>query len=128
MTKAFLRFLGYISIKWILFYIYQFIESSSRSKWGNDSTNMDGILLAIFMLGVLPLIETVLLFFPLQLALGKKGLPAILILIFSFALEFFIGWYITNEHFEVWMVVKIFLSVVLFYLIYRKQLNLWTNK
>ncbi|MDB5143490.1 MAG: hypothetical protein JWQ66_2203 [Mucilaginibacter sp.] len=120
--KAFSRFAGYIGLKWSLFYIYQFTEGNT--KWDFDKVNGEGLFLSIFMLLILPLLEIVILFFPFYLALKQKGWIAILILILAFGLEFLIGWYATNQHFEIWMAVKIILSVGLFGLIYRKQLTL----
>lgn len=118
--KAFPKFTGYILLKWALFYLYQFIEGST--KWSFNKANSEGVFLAVFMLIALPLVELVILFYPLQLALRTKGLNTILLLIASFSLEFAIGWFITNQHFAVWMVVKIILSMLLFGLMYRKQL------
>lgn len=119
--KAFSKFSVYILLKWTLFYTYQFIEGST--KWNWDKVNAEGIFLAVFMLLALPLVELVVLFFPFQWVLKQKGLMTILLLAIAFGLEFIIGWYATNQHFEVWMVVKILLSAVLFGFMYRKQLT-----
>lgn len=116
--KVFPKFAGYILLKWALFYLYQFIEST---KWSFDKINSEGVFLAVFMLIALPLMELVILFYPLQLALRTKGLHTILLLIASFSLEFAIGWFITNQHFAIWMAVKIIISMFLFGLMYRKQ-------
>lgn len=113
------KFAVYILLKWALFYIYQFTGGSI--KWSFDKVNVEGLFLAVFMLFALPLMELVILFFPLQLALRLKGLVRILFLIAIFTLEFIIGWFATNQHFEIWMIVKIVLSILLFLLMYRKQ-------
>lgn len=76
------------------------------------------------MLLALPLVELVVLYYLFQLALRQKGWNTILLLIVTFGLEFIIGWFATNQNFEVWMAVKIVLSVVLFVLMYRKQLTM----
>ncbi len=122
MVNTFLRFTGYILLKWICFYIYQFAGSSV--KW-NQTTNYEGRILGAFMLLALPILEIIVLIFPFHLAMKQKGWVTILILILTFTLEFLIGWYATNQHLEVWMGVKIILSVLLFYFLYRKQLNIF---
>jgi hypothetical protein len=121
-TIAFPKFAGYIALKWILFYIYQFVTGTT--KWSFDKVNGEGLFLAAFMLLILPLIELVVLFFPIKWALKQSSWLTILILIITFGLEFLIGWYATNQHFETWMMVKIVLSVILFLLFYRKQLTI----
>jgi len=118
--RAFPKFAGYIALKWVFFYIYQF--TTGGTKWSFDKVNGEGLFLAAFMLLILPLVEMVVLFFPFQFALKQKGWLAILILIVTFGLEFLIGWFATNQHFAVWMAIKIALSAVLFGLMYRKQL------
>lgn len=119
--KAFPKFAGYILLKWTLFYFYQFTEGNA--KWSFDKVNGEGLFLAAFMLLALPLLELFILYFPLQLALKQKGWITILLLIATFGLEFIIGWFTTNQHFEIWMVVKIVLSAGLFWLMYRKKLK-----
>lgn len=114
------KFAGYILLKWVLFYAYQFIEGSP--KWNFDKANGEGLFLAAFMLLALPLVELVVLYYPFKLALRQKGWITILLLIATFCLEFIIGWYVTNQRLEVWMIVKIVLSVVLFAFMYRKRL------
>lgn len=121
MATTFLKFVGYILLKWIFFYIYQF--AGSNIKW-NQTTNYEGRILGAFMLLALPILEIITLILPFYLAMKKKGWTAIPILILVFVVEFLIGWYATNQHIEVWMVVKIVLSMSLFYLMYRKQLNI----
>lgn len=118
--KAFPKFAIYILLKWTLFYAYQFMEGSTKWKW--DKVNGEGIFLAVFMLLALPLVELVALFFPVQWALKQKGFLTALLLFVAFGLEFMIGWFATNQRFEVWMVVKIVLSIVLFGLMYKKIL------
>lgn len=120
--KAFPKFAVYILLKWTLFYVYQFVGGST--KWNLDKVNGEGIFLAAFMLLALPLVEFVILFLPLQWALRQKGWITILLLVVVFGLEFIIGWYATNQHFEVWMAVKVILSGGLFWLMYRKQLTI----
>jgi|GEM_PF-1696685 len=118
--KAFSKFIGYIILKWVLFYVYQFVEGGD--SWSFEKTNGEGLFLAAFMLLGLPLLEIAILFFPMQLALRTKGWKTILLLLAVFGLEFLLGWYATNQHLEVWMIVKIVLSLGLFLLFYRKQL------
>lgn len=72
MVKAFLKFTGYILLKWICFYIYQFIESGFKVKW-NHTTDFEGRFLEAIMLFILPLLEIIILFFPFQIALKQKG-------------------------------------------------------
>lgn len=119
---AFSKFAGYILLKWTLFYIYQF--TGSHTQWSWNKVNGEGLFLAAFMLLALPLVELFILFFPLQLALKQKGWKVISLLIATFGLEFITGWVATNQRFETWMIVKIVLSVGLFWLMYRKQLTL----
>ena len=119
---AFPKFAGYILLKWTLFYTFQF--TGSDTKWNWNKANGEGLFLAAFMLLALSLIELVVLFFPLQLALRQRGWMLISLLIAIFGLEFIIGWIATNQRLEVWMAVKIVLSVSLFWLMYRKQLTL----
>lgn len=92
--------------------------------WWGKSTNKEDILLAFFMLFALPILEIIVLILPFNFALKQKGWLAIAVLLLSFMLEFIMGWYATNQHFEQWMIIKILLSVGLFYLMYKKRLNL----
>lgn len=123
MIRLFLKFTGYILLKWFFFYAYQLIEGGSMGDWWGKSTNKEGILLAFFMLFALPVLEIIILFFPIHFALRQKGWFAIIVLLVSFSLEFLIGFYATNQHLETWMIIKIFLSISIFYIIYRKQLS-----
>lgn len=118
--KVFQKFVVYIVLKWIVFYTYQFTDRNV--KWNTDGVNKEGIFLAVFMLLALPLMEILILFFPLDFALKQKGWRSILFLVLVFSLEFIIGWVATNQHFEVWMIVKIVLSTSLFLGMYGKQL------
>lgn len=118
---AFPKFIGYMLIKWILFYTYQFTNSSTKWHWNN--ANSEGLFLAVFMLLAFPLIELVVFFPLLKLALRQKGMILISLLVVIFGLEFLMGWIVTNQRYEVWMVVKIALSVSIFWLMYRKQLG-----
>lgn len=122
MLKTIIKFGGYILLKWTVFYIYQFIEGGNKIRWG-QSIDYEGRILAVIMLLGLPLIEILLLYFPFQLALKEKGLLSILLLISIFILEFFIGWYTTNQRVALWMFIKIIISAVLFLLIYKKQIR-----
>jgi hypothetical protein len=119
---TFLKFAGYILLKWTLFYIYQFAGSDIKMNW--NKANGEGILLTAFMLLALPIIELVILFYPLQLALRQKGWILISLLIAIFGLELIIGWIATNQQFEVWMAIKIVLSVSLFWVMYRKKITI----
>lgn len=116
------KFLGYIAMKWILFYGYQYIESGNKWDW-NKMQNREDALYTLWMLLALPLLETLILALPFQLALKQKGTFLLLILILVFVLEFAIGWFATNQKFALWMVVKLVLSIGLFFLFYRKQLK-----
>jgi len=118
--KALPKFIGYIVLKWVLFYIYQFTEGNT--KWSFYKVNGEGLFLAAFMLLILPLAEIAILFFPFHFALKQNGKLTVLILIVAFGLEFLLGWYAINQHFETWMAVKIILSAGLFWLMYRKRL------
>ena len=119
---TFLKFVGYILLKWICFFIYQFIESGNELNWGQP-TNYEGRLLAAFMLLTLPILEIIVLIFPFQFALKQRGWKTILILVFAFMLEFLIGWYATNQKLATWMIVKLIFSIIIFYSMYKKQLN-----
>lgn len=117
-----LRYLGYMSAKWICFYLYQYLASGRSWKWDRVVTKEDFFYTA-WMLFFLPLVEMILLALPIHLAINQKGWLMITILFLTFALEFAIGWYATNQQFSAWMIVKIILSVGLFWLFYRKLLN-----
>jgi hypothetical protein len=119
MKKTFLKFVGYILLKWLCFYIYELAVNGFN--W-DSKANKEGYILAAIMLFTLPLLECIVLFLPINFALKQKGWIMISILIFAFLLEFIIGWYATNQKFEVWMFVKMFLSIGLFYYLYRKEL------
>lgn len=119
--KGIKLFVLYIAIKWILFYVYQF--TSSNPNWSFEKANGEGVFLAAFMLLILPLVEVVVLFFPFQWALKQRSWLMILFLIMIFGLEFFIGWFATNQHFEIWMFVKLLLSISLFLFVYREQIK-----
>jgi hypothetical protein len=119
MIKTFLKFVGYILLKWLCFYIYQFAESDFKL---NPKVNNDGYILAAVMLFTLPLSEIIVLALPINFALKQKGWVMVSILIFAFLIEFIMGWYATNQKFEVWMLVKMILSIGLFYYLYRKEL------
>lgn len=69
------------------------------------------------------LLKTLILALPFHLALKQKGVFLLLILILVFVLEFAIGWFATNQKFALWVVVKLALSIGLFFLFYRKQLK-----
>lgn len=76
-----------------------------------------------WMLLILPAVELVVMIFPFYLSLKQKGWILLVALISTFVLEFAIGWYATNQQLSTWMVVKIFLSVGLFWLFYKNQLE-----
>lgn len=119
MIRILLKFVGYILLKWFCFYIYQFAES--RFKW-NSKLDKDGYILAVVMLFTLPLLEIIVLIFPINFALKQKGWIMISILVLAFLIEFLMSWYLTNQKIEVWMVVKMILSIGLFSYLYRKEL------
>ncbi len=104
-----------------MFYIYQF--STGDTKWNFGDANTEGIFLGVFMLTILPLIETFVLFFLFKWALKKHGWIMISILVGTFSLEYLIGWFATNQYFATWMLIKIVLSIFLFLLVYRKKIK-----
>ncbi len=120
MRTELLKFAGYIFLKWVCFYLYQYIESGNAWDWGKVQTAEDWFYTA-WMLLALPVLETLVLFLPFHLALKQKGWSLIFMLVLVFTLEFAIGWFATNQHFAIWMVVKIILSAGLFFFFYRKQ-------
>jgi uncharacterized protein YggT (Ycf19 family) len=121
MLKIFLKFAGYILLKWIIFYIYE-LAVSSNFRWSNE-TNYEGIMLTAIMLLAEPILEIIVLILPIHFALKQNGWTMISILVFVFLIEFVIGWYATNQKIEVWMIVKMILSIGLFYYLYRKELT-----
>ena len=125
MIKGILKFLGYVSLKWLCFYTYLLLNSKSKWNWNQVQTKED-IFYTVWMLLALPIAEIAILLFPFQLALRFRGLWLLVILVFIFILEFTIGWYATNRHLELWMIIKITLSIVLFLLVYeyRKMLGM----
>lgn len=118
---ALLRYLGYMAAKWVLFYLYQYLESDGSWKWERVETKED-VYYTAWMLLILPVVEIFLLALPIHLAIRQKGWLMVAIVILTFALEFAFGWYATNQQLSIWMVVKIALSVGLFYLFYRRLL------
>ncbi|MEJ5146932.1 hypothetical protein [Sphingobacterium sp. MYb388] len=116
---AFAKFGGYIAVKWVIFYIYLFLDGNS--KWDFGRVNVEGFFLAVFMLLSLPILEVGLLFLPVRLSFRQSKWTRLLILFCVFSLEFALGWYATNQDLETWMLVKIGLSILLFLLFYRKQ-------
>ena len=107
---ALFRYLGYMATKWVCFYLYQYLGSGSSWKWDKVETKED-IYYTTWMLLALPVVEMLLLALPIHLAIRQKGWLMIAILVFTFALEFAIGWYATNQQLSTWMIVKIVLSV-----------------
>lgn len=120
--NTFKIFALYIGLKWTFFYIYQF--STCNTKWNFSKANSEGIFLAAFMLLIIPLTELVILYLPFYAALKQRGWIAMLILAGAFGLEFIISWFATNQRYETWMLVKLILSITLFFVIYRKQMSL----
>ena len=119
-----LKFISYITLKWILFCGYQIFESGEKSNWNWYKVNsMEGVVYTLGMLLILPILEIIILSSPFYLALKQKGWVMIVILIVVFVLEFAIGWFATNQKFALWMVVKPALSIGLLFLFYRKQLK-----
>jgi hypothetical protein len=114
------KFLLYITLKWIVFYSYQFLTGDTT--WDFEKANFEGIMLSVFMLIALPLLELIILYYPIHFALRQKKWSTIMLLIFAFSLEFLIGWFATNQSFENWMAIKLLLSICLFLIIYRNQL------
>ncbi|AFL84388.1 hypothetical protein Belba_1790 [Belliella baltica DSM 15883] len=84
---------------------------------------MEGVVYTLGMLLILPILEIIILSGPFYLALKKKGWVMVVIIILVFVLEFAIGWFATNQRFALWMVVKLALSIGLFFLFYRKQMK-----
>ncbi len=116
-----LKFVGYIILKWVCIYTFEYFDSSI--KW-NQEINHEGWLLAAFMLLAMPLLEIILLTIPFHWALKHKGGILIAILLSTFALEFAIGYYMTTQRFATWIIIKLFFSVALFYLFYKKQIKI----
>jgi hypothetical protein len=121
--RIFLKFSGYILIKWVGFFLYQFIESGNSWDWGKVNSR-EGFLYTAWMLLALPVLEIFILIFPFQLALRQKGRIVLFILLLTFLFEFAIGWYATNQRFATWMIIKLFFSMVLFYFFYKKQIKI----
>lgn len=121
------KFIGYILLKWVLFYSYQLIESKTEWTWNRPEGN-EGLFLAAFMLLSLPILEIILLFFPFYFAIRNRGWLQVILLVIIFSIEFFVGWYTTNQKIEVWMIVKIALSIVLLLTLFKKDLGLNISK
>lgn len=124
MMVTFLKFTGYILLKWVCFFAYQYIESRNKWDWEKAQSKEDS-LYTVWMLLALPALEIILFVLPFQLALRQKGLVMVFFLVLIFALEFAIGWFASNQRIAVWMIVKIIFSAGLFFLLYRKQLNFY---
>jgi len=123
--KAFTKFLGYISLKWICFYVYQFLEPYATSDWhlSWQLPNIKGVFLAVLMILFLPFLELIVLAWPFELALRQRGWRTVIILILAFIVEFFLNWSFTNQQIETWMIVKIIGSIILYLFLYRRQLS-----
>lgn len=108
--------------KWILFYSYIFYESKGGWNWERVRT-IDAILYTVWMIASLPVIEMIIMVVPLHLAIRQQRRAVkFMILILCFAVEFFVSFYATNEQLSEWMIIKIILSVVIFWLFYRRLL------
>jgi hypothetical protein len=119
-----LKFVGYIALKWILFWVYQIVESGEKSNWDWSKLNgWESIIYTSGLLLLLPIIEIIVLAGPFYLALKQRGWIMIMLLVLTFVLEFLIGWFATNEKFALWMLVKLVLSIGLFFLFFRNQLK-----
>jgi hypothetical protein len=116
------KFSEYIFIKYAILYSIYFMISGSMWDWGklNDKEN---IIYTIIVLFSLPILEILFLFLPFTLALKQKGIKVLISLSICFIFEFFISWFFSSESIESWMIVKIGLSIVLFSMIYRKDLK-----
>lgn len=115
------RYIFYIIVKWICFYLYQYLESGHNWNWEKIKTKED-LYYTIWMLIALPITEMIILALPIYLALRQRGWFMFSILSLTFVLEFMIGWYATNQQFSIWMIVKILMSISLFLLFYRKTI------
>ena len=122
---GFLKFLGYIATKWVLFWCYQIFENKDSSEWNWSNVNsQESLIYTSIMLLLVPILEVIILSGPFYLALKQKGMVMILLLVLTFTLEFVIGWFATNQQLSTWMFVKMILSIGLFFLFYKKELFL----
>lgn len=120
--ETLLRYLGYMVAKWVCFYLYQYFESGNSWKWERLET-IEDIYYTAWMFFALPVVEIFLLALPIHLAIRQKGWIMLIALALIFILEFTIGWYATNQQLSTWMIVKGLLSIGLFWLFYREQLE-----
>lgn len=118
MIKTMLKFSCYILLKWLCLYTYLLADSESKWDWDKVKTKEDAFYTA-WMLFALPIVELLVLFLPFLLALRSEGLKSIVAFSCVFILEFVVGWYATNQHIELWMIIKITFSIVLFLIVYR---------
>lgn len=121
MVKSFIKFSGYIFLKWVCFYSYVFIANKTLLKW-DQKTSFEGVILLIGMLFIIPLLELLILFLPFNLFMKQKGWKTLFVLALAFSLEFLLTWSTTNQQIAIWMVVKIAISIILYLLLYQKQL------
>jgi hypothetical protein len=111
----------YVLLKWTCFFLYEL--TMSKVSW--QTPNIEGVLWAIFIIFPWFILELIILWHPFHFALKQKGIRQLLILLVAFLLEFVIGWCLTNQKFETWMLVKLIFSSGLFILIYRRQVRLF---
>ncbi len=124
---TFLRYLGYMTAKWLIFYIWTFGICENNWEWSRVKS-IEDIYYTIVMLLLFPFIEIVILALPMYLTIHQKRWSMAMFLALFFILEFTLGWYSTNQHFSSWMFEKIILSIILFYIFFKKQIKLQFRK
>ena len=111
-----------MTIKWTIFYCYLLVESGKNilSDFSKLKTGED-IVYTIWMLAALPVFEMLILIIPFLMALRYKGWIGYMILTFTFLVEFLIGWYATNQKFATWMTIKIFISMLIYVVVFTMR-------
>lgn len=119
--KFFVKFCAYIFLKYTLIFAYDFVIGGATWDWDSLRTREDWIYIG-WMFLALPLLEIIILFFPFRIGLRQSGVLMYIILATVFIVEFFISWAVTNQKVETWMIAKVILSVILFLVMFKKQL------
>lgn len=118
--KYFIKLNIYIIVKYFFVFAYNFSFSTEQINldWAYLQTGKDWFYF-LWMFFSLPLLEGIILFFPFKMALKYSAPKIYLYLIFIFLLEFFLTWAITNQQLENWMIIKIIISVMLFFIVFQ---------
>ncbi|RYD59083.1 MAG: hypothetical protein EOP56_02315 [Sphingobacteriales bacterium] len=121
-----LRFLVYLYLKALLLIGYDFVAHGSnmfRDEAYIASPQTQRAIYFGVMLFVIPILDTIIMALPVYLSMRYKGAMRYIMLAITFIIEFVV-YYLTasNKVIEDRLIVKSIFSVIVFLLVYRKQL------